>query len=139
MGSTRKPVWVKIIALVVSGLIGGGVYLSIWADKKAEQIEGPTIMRKDARDHIWVLVQTDLYEFDSGGSLLHQISLPELNIHSPLGDFQPEPSGDLLVAVMGTQQILHFNPTGNLKRTFSIKILKPAPHGPSSGGGFDSR
>jgi NHL repeat len=125
MNAAQRAASVKLMAILVLCLVAGGLYVSIWADERAEEIEGPTLMRADARQNIWVHVQPMLYGFDGAGNRLGEIRLTKLAVHFPIGDFMMDSSGDLILAVMETQEVQRFDPAGHRKLKFAIKKIEP--------------
>ncbi len=118
--------WIKnAVAVLIIGLVGVGISLSIWAGRQVDAIRGPSLMVQDTSENIWVLSDKVIYKLDQRGFPLDVVRLSQLGIYYPLGDFYPHPSGDIIVAIMATQEIKRYNSEGKLLSSFAIKEVDP--------------
>ena len=114
----------KLLSFLILGLIGAGASLAVWADWKAQSIEGPSLIRQDSDGKIWTVYKGDLFQFSPEGDRRRFIHLADLGINDMIADFLPDSSGDLVFGIMPTQEIRRYSAEGKLKISFATKQIE---------------
>lgn len=113
----------KVLLFVVLCLVGAGVYLSIWAEKRASQILGPTMMRESADGDIWIKANHQLYRLGADGELLRIIMPLNLGLND-LTDLLPLASGEFLIGDKTTNEIRRYSPDEELLHSFVARTIR---------------
>lgn len=101
-------------------LVGGGVYLSIWTEKKGNEIVGPTLIRKNINGDLWIRANSKLYQLDDGGKLIRAFDPAAFGIND-LTDLVPLDSGELLIGDKGTNEVGRYSQDGKRLHSFVVR------------------
>ena len=83
-----------------------GVFVSIWAGNRADEIRGPTEFARDGAGNLWISVNRDLYEIDAAGQILRIIeSEGSEALKKGIQALIVDSSGDLRVAYGQAEEI----------------------------------
>ncbi len=103
-----------IAFLILTGLL----LLSLWADRKSAEVEGPSRLVRGPRDTIYVQVDRSIAKVSSEGELLGLLDL-DMDASVPdVADFFVEQDGRLLFARRDSQLLQYYSPEGKLLTTF---------------------
>ena len=102
-----------IVLLILIGLF----LLSLWADRKSAEVEGPSRLVKGPNDAIYVLVDRNIAKISSEGELLFVLDLDTEASVPDVADFFVEEDGRLLIVLRDSQLLQYYSPEGKLLTT----------------------
>ena len=111
-----------IALLIITGLF----LLSLWADRKSTEVEGPSRLVRGPHDTIYVQVDRSIAKVSSEGELLDLLDLDTDASVPDVADFFVEEDGRLLFARRDSQLLQYYSPEGKLLTTF---LRMPSPGG----------
>lgn len=98
------------VLLILTGLF----LLSLWADRKPAEVEGPSRLVKGPHDTIYVQVDRSIAKVSSGGKLLFVLDLDTDASVADVAGFFVEEDGRLLLARRDSQMLQYYSPEGKL-------------------------
>lgn len=101
------------VLLILLGLF----LLSLWADKKSAEVEGPSRLVRGPHDNIYVQVDRSIAKISSEGELLYVLDLDTDASVPDVADFFVEEDGRLLFARRDSQLLQYYSPEGRLLTT----------------------
>jgi hypothetical protein len=102
------------IALIVLLVLIGLFLLSLWADRKSAEVEGPSRLVRGPHDTIYVQVDRSIAKVSSEGELLSVLDLDTDASVPDVADFFAEEDGRLLFARRDSQLLQYYSPEGKL-------------------------
>ncbi len=102
-----------IVLLILIGLF----LLSLWADGKSAEVEGPSRLVRGPHDTIYVQVDRGIAKVSSEGELLFVLDLDTDASVPDVADFFVEEDGRLLFARRDSQLLQYYSPEGKLLTT----------------------
>lgn len=99
--------------------------ISLFADKKAVEVQGPTRMVRGPQDTLYVKIDDQIVKVSADGDVLGAWDIrSDLAIHEPVVDFFVDADGRLMIARGDSQLIQYYSPEGKLLRTH---VRLPSP------------
>jgi hypothetical protein len=102
-----------IVLLILIGLF----LVSMWADRKSAEVEGPSRLVRGPHDTIYVQVDRSIARVSSEGELLHVLDLDTDACVPDVADFFAEEDGRLLFARRDSRLLQYFSSEGKLLTT----------------------
>ena len=117
----------QFILIVVVLLVAAGVYVSIWAGNRANEIRGPTEMILDAQGSLWISVNRDLYRISRSGDIIRTIeSGGEQILERGIQALVLDESGNVWVGYGKDAKIHRYDPRlGHLIKEYSASPPSP--------------
>ncbi len=100
----------SVVLLILVGLF----LLSLWADRKSAEVEGPSRLVRGPNDTIYVQVDRNIAKISSEGELLFVLELDTEASVPDVADFFVEEDGRLLFALRDSQLLQYYSPEGKL-------------------------
>jgi hypothetical protein len=110
----------SIVLLILIGLF----LLSLWADRKSAEVEGPSRLVRGPHDTIYVQADRSIAKVSSEGELLYVLDLDTDASVPDVADFFVEEDGRLLFARRDSQLLQYYSPEGKLLTTH---LRMPSP------------
>jgi hypothetical protein len=104
---------VLIVLLILIGLF----LLSLWADRKSAEVEGPSRLVRGPHDTIYVQIDRSIAKISSEGELVYVLDLDTEASVPDVADFYVEEDGRLLFARRDSQLLQYYSPEGTLLTT----------------------
>ncbi len=120
-------------AFVVFLMLTGLLLLSLWADRKSVEVEGPSRLVRGPHDTIYVLVDRSIAKASSEGELLSVLDLDMDATVPNVADFIVEEDGRLLFARRDSQFLQYYSPEGKLLPAHFRALSSPAGENHSCG------
>lgn len=102
-----------IVLLTLTGLF----LLSLWADRKAADVEGPSRLVRGPQDTVYVQIDRSIAKVSSAGELLNVLDLDTDASIPDIADFFVEADGRLLFARRDSPLLQYYSPEGKLLTT----------------------
>ncbi len=109
------------VLLILIGLF----LLSLWADRKSAEVEGPSRLVRGPHDTIYVQVDRSIAKISSEGELLYVLDLDTDASVPDVADFFVEEDGRLLFARRDSQLLQYYSPEGKLLTTLLHMPVSP--------------
>jgi hypothetical protein len=119
---TRSAFRIARIALIVLPVLVALYLLSLWADRKSAEVEGPSRLVRGPHDTVYVQVDRSIAKVSSEGELLALLDLDTDASVPDVADFFVEEDGRLLFARRDPQLLQYYSPEGK-----PLAALVPAP------------
>jgi hypothetical protein len=113
-------------ALIVLLVLIGLFLMSVWADRKSSEVEGPSRLVRGPHDTIYVQVDRSIAKVSSEGELLSVLDLDTDASVPDVADFFVEEDGRLLFATRYSRLLQYYSPEGNLLTTCLRMPFPPA-------------
>jgi hypothetical protein len=113
-------------ALIVLLVLIGLFLMSVWADRKSSEVEGPSRLVRGPHDTIYVQVDRSIAKVSSEGELLSVVDLDTDASVPDVADFFVEEDGRLLFATRYSRLLQYYSPEGNLLTTCLRMPFPPA-------------
>jgi hypothetical protein len=113
-------------ALIVLLVLIGLFLMSVWADRKSSEVEGPSRLVRGPHDTIYVQVDRSIAKVSSEGELLSVLDLDTDASVPDVADFFVEEDGRLLLATRYSRLLQYYSPEGNLLTTCLRMPFPPA-------------
>lgn len=110
----------KTAAYIVVLFVIVGIYLSIWAGGKAEEICGPTQIARYNNGEIWIVHHNELNILDEDGRFKRAINQRDLGISIAFADMAVTKDWEVIIGDVESREIRWYSNDGSLIRVIKV-------------------